>query len=102
MTETEAPKFVYVSWIASTPEKVFEALTRPDFTEKYWFATRLESGFTQGDEITAPSPNASWVMGRLVEIDRPRRMIWSWRAAMLEAARDEADSRVTFEVEPAG
>ena len=38
------PSFVYVTYIRSTPEKVWEALTTREFTQKYWFGASLRSG----------------------------------------------------------
>ncbi len=50
------PSFVYVTFIASTPEKVWEALTDPDMTEKYWFGYRVSARGKASDPVTAVSP----------------------------------------------
>ena len=49
------PRFVYVSWIGSTPQKVFEALTRPEFTQRYWFGT----GSARDGSPATPSSSTS-------------------------------------------
>ena len=46
------PKFVYVTYIATTPEKLWQALTDGAFTEQYWFATRIQSDWTLGARVT--------------------------------------------------
>ena len=45
------PKFVYVTYIATTPEKLWQALTDGAFTERYWFGTRIESDWTLGARV---------------------------------------------------
>ena len=49
----EKPKFVYVTYIASPPEKVWEALVKPDISEKYWFGYRVAADGKPGDLMTA-------------------------------------------------
>jgi Activator of Hsp90 ATPase homolog 1-like protein len=46
------PKFVYVTFIRATPEKVWEALTKADLTEKYWFGYRVSAEGKPGDTMT--------------------------------------------------
>jgi uncharacterized protein YndB with AHSA1/START domain len=53
---TEKPQFVYVTYIAAPPEKVWEALTKPDISEKYWFGYRVAADGKPGDRMTATSP----------------------------------------------
>jgi uncharacterized protein YndB with AHSA1/START domain len=43
----DKPKFVYVTYIATTPEKLWEALTGGDFTERYWFGGRIRNQWGQ-------------------------------------------------------
>ena len=50
------PKFDYVTFIRATPEKVWEALTKADLTEKYWFGYRVSAEDKPGDHMTAISP----------------------------------------------
>ena len=52
---SEKPKFVYVTYIAAPPEKVWEALTKPDISEKYWFGYRVAADGKLGDLMTATS-----------------------------------------------
>lgn len=48
MTDT----FVYVTYIKTTPEKLWEALTSSDFTEKYFFGSKIQSGWQEGSNVT--------------------------------------------------
>ena len=47
---TDAPKsqFVYVTYIRTTQERLFQALTDPEFTVQYWFGCRVEAEWTLG------------------------------------------------------
>ena len=47
-------EFVYVTYIATTPDKLWEALTKPDVSEKYWFGYRVQADGKAGERMTAP------------------------------------------------
>lgn len=87
------PKVVYVSWIAATPERVFEALTRPEFTQR-WLGVPLRSGWTAGDPIVFDMGGTEVEAGRVIDADPPRRLVYSSRG------QGEPDSRVTMDIEP--
>jgi len=53
------PSFVYVTYIRTTPEKLWEALTRGDFSEKYWFGYRIESDWKVGSDFQLHAPKKS-------------------------------------------
>ena len=94
------PTFVYVTYIAASPERVWEALTRPDLTEKYWFGYRVTAGGKAGERMTAVNP-----AGRLahddpiIESDPPRKLVYGWKP-LYKDMPDERPSRVTFLLEP--
>ncbi|HEX3438747.1 MAG TPA: SRPBCC family protein [Pseudolabrys sp.] len=94
------PKFVYVVYIATSPEKVWQALTNPDVSEKYWFGYRVQADGKAGERMTAINP-----AGRLahddpiIESDPPRRLVYGWQP-LYEHMPQERPSRVTFELEP--
>ncbi len=52
---SDKPKFVYVIYIASTPEKVWQALTEPATTERYWLGYRVAADGKAGEHMTAES-----------------------------------------------
>ena len=96
-------QFVYVTYIRTTPEKLWRALTEPEFTRQYWMGTTQESEW---------KPGASWKIvfadgrtadsGEIVEIDPPRRLVLKWRNEIFPALTEEGYSRMTYELEPAG
>lgn len=94
------PKFVYVTYIAAPPEKVWEALTKPDISEKYWFGFRVTADGRPGDFMTATSPAGKLSHSDpIVESDPPRRLVYGWKP-LLEDHPEEKPSRVTFDLTP--
>ena len=94
------PKFVYVTYIAAAPEKVWEALTKADLTEKYWFGYRVAADGKAGDYMTAVSPAGKEVhRDPILESDPPRRLVYGWKP-LYKDMPDERPSRVTFELAP--
>ena len=97
---SDKPKFVYVIYIASTPEKVWQALTDPDQTEKYWFGFRVNASGRVGASFIAKSPGGEdFDKGVILESDPPRRLSCTWRPQH-DNDRHERPSRVTFELAP--
>ncbi|MDI1343134.1 MAG: SRPBCC family protein [Pseudolabrys sp.] len=94
------PKFVYVTYIASTPEKVWAALTKADVTEMYWFGYRVKADGKAGDRMTAYSPKGEKAHDDpIIESDPPRRLVYGWQP-LFKDMQGERPSRVTFELEP--
>jgi len=94
------PKFVYVTFIRATPEKAWEALTKADLTEKYWFGYRVSAEGTPGDHMTAISPAGQQAHhDPILESDPPRRLVYGWKPLYKDLPR-EPPSRVTFELKP--
>jgi uncharacterized protein YndB with AHSA1/START domain len=93
------PKFVYVTYIATTPEKLWQALTDGAFTERYWFGTRIESDWTLGARVRFLRDDTVSDYGVVLECEPPRRLSYSWRVEFHEEFRHERPSRVTFEIE---
>jgi uncharacterized protein YndB with AHSA1/START domain len=94
------PKFVYVTYIATTPEKLWQALTDGAFTERYWFGTRIGSDWNLGARVTFTRGDLVSDYGVVLECDPPRRLSYTWRVEFYEEFRNERPSRVTFEIEP--
>lgn len=96
------PKLVYVSYIATTPQKLFDALTDPELTRRYWANHRNASDWKVGSawrHEDYDDPAEIDVVGKVIENDPPHRLVVSW------ADPDDADdlskhSRVTFEIAP--
>jgi len=96
-------QFVYVTYIRTTPEKLWEALISPEFNRQYWFGMHQESEWRAG---------APWKLvfedgrvanaGEVVEIDPPRRLVLKWRNEFKPELKAEGFSRCVMEIEPNG
>ena len=93
--------FVYVTFIRTTPVKLWEALTDPQFIRQYWFGMTIESGWTKGSPWKMARPDGSLTdSGEIMEIEPQRRMVIQWRHERNEELKAEGDSLCTFELEP--
>jgi len=93
------PVFVYVTYIAASPERVWEALTKPEVSEKFWFGYRVSAGGKAGGRMTAFSPAGKQVHDDpIIESDPPRKLVYGWKSLYKELP-DERPSRVTFTLE---
>ena len=97
----ETLSYVYVTYIASTPEKVFEAITKPDLARRYWGHENV-SDWTPGSDwrhVRANDERTVELVGKVVETSPPTRLVITWANAS-QAADPDAYSRVTFDIEP--
>ena len=93
--------FVYVTYIASTPEKVFEAITRPDVARRYWGHENV-SDWKPGsgwEHVRDNDARTVELTGKVIEVSPPTRLVLSWANAS-EADNPAKYSRVTFDVAP--
>ena len=98
----DKPTFVYVTYIESTPDKVWHALTDADLTAEYWGHSNVsdwEAGSTWEHQRTDGTRTAD-VVGTVVESMAPTRLVTTWASPGVELA--DAVSRVTFDIEPYG
>ena len=94
---------VYVIYIRTTPEKLWEALVEPEFTKRYWFGMHHESDWSAGAPWKLVTDDGRLAnSGEVVEINRPCRLVLTWRFEMSAEMQQEGYSRVTMELEPAG
>lgn len=95
MPETK-PRFIYVTYIDTTPEKLWRALTDPALIRPYWLDRRDRSAWKKGAPLESHSPDGEleWA-GRVVEARAPWRLVYTFQP--VDAG--ESASRVTFEVE---
>ena len=96
------PEFVYVSYIETTPAKLWEALTSSEFSKRYWWDTSVVSNWKVGSPFSLVLNGKTTDVGEILEADPPRRLCYSFRHILNEAARNERPSRVTFVLEPHG
>lgn len=96
----EKTSFVYVTYIRSTPEKVFEAIMKPEITRLYWGHENVstwEPG-SPWQHVRANDERKVNIVGKVVEVLPPRRLVISW-ASPTEADNPESYSRVSFDIE---
>ena len=93
---------VYVTYIASTAEKIWTALTSAEFTRQYFFGRSVESDWKVGSPWKLVKPDgAADVIGDVRESDPPRKLVLAWRMAS-EQMKHLPECIVTYELEPAG
>ena len=95
------PEFVYTTYIETTAEKLWHALTDGDFTQRYWFGHRVTSDWTVGSPYHFANQGKTTVEGKVLESDPPRRLAYTWNNRK-EEAKGEGTSRVSFDLEPRG
>jgi uncharacterized protein YndB with AHSA1/START domain len=96
-------RFDYVTYIRTTPEKLWQALIDPEFTRQYWAETWQDCEW---------KPGASWKLmipdgrvgdtGEVIEIEPQRRLVLKWRNEFKPEFREEGYSRMTCELEKLG
>ena len=96
------PEFVYITYIETTPEKLWQALTEGDFTERYWFGHRVVSDWNPGSRYTFARQGAHRVEGNILSIDPPNRLVYTWNPCSSPEATRERVSRVAFDLERRG
>jgi len=101
-TTATRPKQVYEVFINASPERIWEALTSPEFTQQYFHGTRVESDLRPGSPFLYHSGDGSSVLveGEVVESDPPRRLVHTWRMLYEPELAADAPTRVTWEIEP--
>lgn len=99
----EKPNHVFQTMIRTTPEKLWQAITDPEFTFQYYFNTRVDSTWTPGAAYTYSYPAGGvMVAGEVVECDPPKRLVTTFRPAWYDGPEREHTSRVVYEIEPLG
>ncbi len=94
-------RFTYETYIRTTPEKLWRALTEAEFTRQYWAETWQESTW---------QPGASWRLmipdgrvgdsGEILEAEPGRRLVHTLQVEHDDNLRAEGPSRVTYDIEP--
>ena len=95
--------FVYVTYIRTTQEKLWSALTDGEFMKQYWFGYHCESQWTVGSSWQNVYPDGRVTdAGEIVESEPPRRLVIRWRHQDKAELKAEGDSYCTMELEPFG
>jgi uncharacterized protein YndB with AHSA1/START domain len=95
--------FVYVTYIRTTPEKLWSALTDVEYMKQYWFGVRCESQWTAGSSWKMMYPDGRLTDdGEIVEAEPPRRLVIRWQHQYKPELKAEGKSHCTMELEPSG
>ena len=93
-------KFVYVTYIHTTAEKLWAALTTPEFTKQYWFGATLETDWKAGSPWQMKFADGRIAdAGEVLESDPPRRFVLKWQHQLNPDLKAEGFSRCVFEIE---
>jgi uncharacterized protein YndB with AHSA1/START domain len=95
--------FLYVTYIRTTPEKLWSALTDTEFMKQYWFGMHCESPFTAGSPWKLVSEDGQvFDSGEIVEAEPPRRLVIRWEHQNKPELKEEGASLCTMELERMG
>jgi uncharacterized protein YndB with AHSA1/START domain len=96
-------RFVYVTYIRTTPEKLWKALIDPEFTRQFWKETWQDCEWKPGATWRLMIPDGRVADGgAVVEIEPQRRLVLRWRNEFMPELREEGYSRMTYEIEKKG
>ena len=108
MTETATTQ-VHRVYIRTTPEAVWDAITKPEWTERYGYQGVADYDLRVGGRANS-RPGAAWsgvpnlpetiFDGEFVEVDPPSKLVQTWRMLMDPDMQDEGFTRLTHEIEP--
>ena len=98
-----APENVYQVEIATTPERLWQAIVDPEQTRRYYYGALSKSDWTVGSRWTSESEDGEvYLEGEILEIDPPRRLVHTLHVVHEPEAAAEAPSRVEYEITQVG
>jgi uncharacterized protein YndB with AHSA1/START domain len=108
--EKKTMEKLYEIYIKTTPERLWEAITKTDLRRKYSFGLNVKSDWSPGSRYEATSsgggsnvPAGTTILeGENIEVDPPRRLVQSYRALWSDDVKSEGNSRVTWEIQQIG
>jgi uncharacterized protein YndB with AHSA1/START domain len=110
MTETNVTTQVYRVYIKATPQAIWDAITKPEWSQKYGYGGIVEYDLRPGGKyrgLASESMRANGapevaVDGEVVEVDPPHKLVQTWRMLMDDGMAAEGFTRLTHEIEPVG
>jgi uncharacterized protein YndB with AHSA1/START domain len=96
-------QFVYVTFIRTTPEKLWRALMEPEFTQQFWFGMKQECDWKPGASWRIVIPDGRVAdSGEVVEVEPLRKLVLKWRNELFPEMTAEGYSRMSYELEQTG
>jgi len=100
---------VYRVWIKATPQAIWDAITKPEWTDRYGYTGLVEYDLrpggafrvVAGDAMEKAGFTGTMVDGEVIEADPPRKLVQTWRLLMDPELEAEGFTRVTYEIEEA-
>ena len=93
--------FIYVTYIRSTPQELWRALTTPEFMSQYWLGATAEAEWRKGGAWRLVFPDGRVAdSGEIVDFEPPRLLAIKWRNEWKQEFHDEGWSMCTMELEP--
>ncbi len=103
MNSPATSRFVYVTYIRTTQEKLWSALTSPQFIRQYWLGVLVDAEWKRGGSWKLSFPDGRLAdRGEIVEFEPPSRLAIRWHHELMPELKAEGWSLCTMEVEPAG
>lgn len=97
MARTE---IVYVTYIVASPETIWEALTRPEYTQQFYFGRSVESDWQIGSLVRYWLPDGQLAAeGMVTQCRRFKELALRWKICWVEALRSRPESTVTYKIE---
>lgn len=96
-------KHIYVVYIATTADKLWKAITQGELAKQYWMHENVSDWKvgSRWSHVTADEKRQERIVGKVLEVTPPQRLVMSWADAKDEADKSQ-HSRVTFDIEPLG
>ena len=103
MSKTAQSSFVYVTFIRTTPERLWSALTGADFMKEYWFGCHLKTEWKVGAQWQLVYPDGRITdSGEIVELEPRKRLVLKWHNEFKPELKAEGLALCRMELEPVG
>jgi uncharacterized protein YndB with AHSA1/START domain len=101
VSKSEQSTFVYVTFIRTTPERLWSALTTADFMKEYWFGVHIKTEWKAGAPWQMLYPDGRITdAGEILECEPPKRLVLKWRNEFKPELKAEGFGRCVIELEP--
>ena len=103
MSQSAESSFVYITFIRTTPERLWSALTDANQMKEYWFGMHIKTEWKTGAEWQMIFPDGQVAdRGEILELERPKRIQLKWRNEFRPELKAEGFALCTLEIEPVG